>query len=43
MGVPLSGHAYVFGNNKGMVKGASIIEWKLTKKNLGIFHNTENE
>lgn len=43
MGVPLSGPALMFGDNKSVVNGASIPEAKLNKKHLGICYHAVRE
>ena len=43
MGVTLSGPAYVLGYNTGVVNGALITEWGITKKHIGIFYHAVYE
>ena len=43
LGVPLAGPAIVWGDNKSVVKGASIQTNKLNKKHLGICHHAIHE
>jgi len=43
LGVPILGPAYIFGDNKSVVNGASIPECKISKKHLGICYHAVRE
>ena len=40
VGVTLSGPAYVFSNNKGVINGVSITEWNINNNHPGMCYHS---
>ena len=43
MGFSINGPVYMFGDNMSVVDGASISNWKISKKHLGFFYHAVRE